>query len=373
MNNTTYSTGTVSVGASSTTLTGTGTAWLTNGIRAGDVLLLAGLMVVIATVNSNTSITLKRGWPGAAQSAANYDILMLDDEVRSLTAANALLGSLSGGTLSSLAGLSSAANKMAYFTGSGVMAIADLTAQGRTLMGQDILSRSLNNLVTATDARFTGGAVTQSNTDTTAGRLLKVADFGLGGTQILFDGSVDDNTLPTGFYFAGASATGTKPFGKTFGHLLVTRRLTGERVFQEWVTDDGRRFSRNYSSSAWTAWREVYNHASILGTVSQSAGVPTGAVIERGSNANGYYTRFADGTQICFGSVLTSTSAGVSWTFPATFSVAPQFVIGSANTTSGRVVNVNTLTTTSAVADGWDMEGVRRAFAGQVFAVGRWF
>jgi hypothetical protein len=39
--------------------------------------------------------------------------------------------------------------------------------------------------------------------------------------------------------------------------------------------------------------------ASILGAVSQSAGVPTGAIIERGSNANGEYARFADGTQIC--------------------------------------------------------------------------
>lgn len=39
--------------------------------------------------------------------------------------------------------------------------------------------------------------------------------------------------------------------------------------------------------------------ADILGTVSQSGGVPTGAVIENGSNSNGEYVRFADGTQIC--------------------------------------------------------------------------
>lgn len=39
--------------------------------------------------------------------------------------------------------------------------------------------------------------------------------------------------------------------------------------------------------------------AAILGTVAQSGGVPTGAVIERGSNANGDYLRLADGTQIC--------------------------------------------------------------------------
>jgi len=44
---------------------------------------------------------------------------------------------------------------------------------------------------------------------------------------------------------------------------------------------------------------KAYRRGNILGTVSQSGGVPTGAIIERGSNANGSYVRFADGTQEC--------------------------------------------------------------------------
>jgi len=40
----------------------------------------------------------------------------------------------------------------------------------------------------------------------------------------------------------------------------------------------------------------------IVGTVSESGGVPTGAIIERGSNANGEFVKYADGTLICFGS-----------------------------------------------------------------------
>lgn len=48
----------------------------------------------------------------------------------------------------------------------------------------------------------------------------------------------------------------------------------------------------------------------ILGTVGQAAGVPTGAVIERGTNANGDYVRFADGTQICLREVSTLTTGG---------------------------------------------------------------
>lgn len=67
-----------------------------------------------------------------------------------------------------------------------------------------------------------------------------------------------------------------------------------------------------------------YHAQNILGTVSQASGVPTGAIVERGSNANGEYTRFADGTQICF-HLVTFTQANTStlqatWTFPAAFS-----------------------------------------------------
>ena len=57
----------------------------------------------------------------------------------------------------------------------------------------------------------------------------------------------------------------------------------------------------------------------VVGTVAQVGGIPTGQVVERGSNANGEYARFADGTQICW-QFLTSSSAGaVIWNFPAVF------------------------------------------------------
>lgn len=75
--------------------------------------------------------------------------------------------------------------------------------------------------------------------------------------------------------------------------------------------------------------------ADVVGSVSQSAGVPTGAIIERGSNANGEYVRYADGTQIC-SIVLPTTSYNIStvvgalfssdaqtWTFPVAFSGIP--------------------------------------------------
>jgi hypothetical protein len=243
MSTTTYSTGTVSVGAGSTSVTGVGTSWLTAGIRAGDRLVLAGLTARIATVNSNTSITLARGWPGSAQSGADYDIWLEDDGVRSLVAANALLQALGAGTLTSLGSIAGAANLMPYFTGAGVMDTTGLTAAARGLLDDaDVAAmRATLELVKTT-----------SDSDVTAGRVI----------------------------------------------------LTGAGPAQ------------------------AYRRGNILGTVSEASGVPTGAVIERGSNANGEYVRFADGTQICWGTAaVTSRAAGsatiIDWTYPAAFSALP--------------------------------------------------
>lgn len=64
--------------------------------------------------------------------------------------------------------------------------------------------------------------------------------------------------------------------------------------------------------------------ADLVGTVSQSGGTPTGAIIESGSNSNGQYTKYADGTMICshvvrMDTVLTADILGGTWTFPMPF------------------------------------------------------
>ena len=73
--------------------------------------------------------------------------------------------------------------------------------------------------------------------------------------------------------------------------------------------------------------------ADILGIVSQSGGVPTGAIIERGSNDDGSYTIFADGRIISEKEFVISadfafdnifrTSEYFTWTFPVEFSEPP--------------------------------------------------
>lgn len=135
MATTTYSTGTISVGAGSTAVTGVGTAWATIGIQPGDMLMAAGLVVRIAAVNSNTSITLARAWPGAALSGAVYDIDYRDEGVRAWSAANAVL-ELADGTLSALAatGPDSAANKLPYYSGNRAFALADMSPAARAML-----------------------------------------------------------------------------------------------------------------------------------------------------------------------------------------------------------------------------------------------
>ncbi|MBU2994090.1 DUF2793 domain-containing protein [Octadecabacter sp. B2R22] len=66
-----------------------------------------------------------------------------------------------------------------------------------------------------------------------------------------------------------------------------------------------------------------YVKSTVIGTVSQTGGVPTGAIVETGSNVNGDYVRFADGSQICT-TTLTLDYSGTArlsgtWTYPISF------------------------------------------------------
>ena len=395
MTATTYSVGTFTVSATGTTVTGSGTAWSTSGVKAGDLFLAAGYVIPIAAVTGATSLTLSRPWPGAAQAAANYDILMLDDNVRSLVALNALLQSLGNGTLTSLAGLASAANKLPYFTAANTMGLADLTAWARTLLDD----------ADQASARATLGLVpTVSATDATAGRLLKVGDFGIGGAAPrIGNASVIDNSIAPGVYYyyavAGDSSYSSGgPANAVYGHLLHMRRASGggeAQIFlSEWggggagAIPYGTLFTRARGSSDWSAWRKQFDTANLLGTVGLSSGIPTGAVIETGTNANGTYTRFADGTQICMVTLdLTATAittasgslymmpSNTLWTFPASFSAIPS-VHGDLSMSIDQVhgVSVRNSTTSAVNIRPWCSTTVDATFTKSVHlvAIGRW-
>ena len=123
----------------------------------------------------------------------------------------------------------------------------------------------------------------------------------------------------------------------------------------------------------------------LLGTVSQSGGVPTGSIIEQGSNANGSYVRFADGTQICTNQAFT-TSATVdsTWTYPAAFTypASPDrpVVTGSISSVFGSAsfLHIGGVagaggSATSITVNAVKHDGTRQALAAGLVAIGRWF
>ena len=122
---------------------------------------------------------------------------------------------------------------------------------------------------------------------------------------------------------------------------------------------------------------DLFGQGNILGTVSQSGGVPTGAIIERGSNANGEYVRFADGTQICTHRQMSSSSSNATWTYPAEFAPGKtDCLMGTATPMTGtNVVSVVQSTTGSAIFTIRDTlnYGVRIEADVWLFAMGRWF
>jgi hypothetical protein len=128
--------------------------------------------------------------------------------------------------------------------------------------------------------------------------------------------------------------------------------LTGSDAFAVKVSDDGTTFRTALSVAPATGVPDLragatvdgklaYSRGNILGAVTQAAGLPTGAVMERGTGANGEFVKLADGTLVCWRAGLTAAtvntaegalwrSGDVAWTYPASFVAAP-VVTGSAD------------------------------------------
>lgn len=168
--------------------------------------------------------------------------------------------------------------------------------------------------------------------------------------------------------------------------------IVGDDNFQIKVSPDGSTFFTSLVCSAADGRVAAPNGieangpltgSGVVGTVSQSLGVSTGSVIERGEGPTGDYVRFADGTQICTTQALAAAnvaapvgalfrSATVTWTFPQAFS-APPVVSAMAQSSSAWVVgegapapSAAALRVVSAISES----------AGQplsAIAVGRWY
>lgn len=137
-----------------------------------------------------------------------------------------------------------------------------------------------------------------------------------------------------------------------------------------------------------TNWAALYSRDNILGTVSESSGVPTGAVLERGSNSNGEFVRLADGTQICWrlAEVDLTSTASQTHTFPAAFSGSSPIACAASiqvdelfsNSDDNNAVATAAIGTGHTVFDAWifrvNQPGALSSTTRlRLFATGRWF
>jgi hypothetical protein len=140
----------------------------------------------------------------------------------------------------------------------------------------------------------------------------------------------------------------------------------------------------DYGAGA-AAGTHLFGRANILGAVTQTGGVPTGAVIEQGSNANGNFVRFADGTQICWRRIAQNVpianshdwgfrSSGLAITYPAAFVAQPRLAMTAVELTAlGASAASITATGFNIVFLSAASVSTSAGRSADYIAIGRWF
>lgn len=385
-----YETGTASVTQGQTVVTGQGTAWSQIVRPADDFGKHVGMPIPIASVDSDTQITLAYPWPGPTQAAAPYRVTFTPYHVAYRQALQEIGQLLSSGNVSALAGLSLAAGNYLRATGPGAMetvaggnldALAGLAGEN----GKFPVFTGAETMATAQLSDYAGnvvgpGASTDDYValfDGASGKLLKDgfavsvfmrtllddADAASGRSTLktplvanLAANTDLNGVVDSGFYRLSGPHPNLPSVGFNYGQMIVSRGDGSDSVLQlvGGLNNSLLAFRTGTPAAAggaggWNDWQTAYSNGSILGAVSQVGGVPTGAIIERGSNANGEYVRFADGTQICYGTDASLTTADTAegsffrnlnpttLNYPASFIIAPHAVpfVNKANQASG--------------------------------------
>lgn len=121
-----YVSGTITLTNGSTTVTGTGTMFQAAAFRAGDTLQIQNLTAVIASVNSNTSLTLTSPWTGTSLTNAPYRARYLPDGARVTAQTTTLIELLGNGILTNLAEIGVKDGKVPVGNAAGQYELADL-------------------------------------------------------------------------------------------------------------------------------------------------------------------------------------------------------------------------------------------------------
>jgi hypothetical protein len=239
-----YKAGTVSVAQNSNTVKGSNTSFIANS-RVGDAFIGPdGELYEVTNIASDTAMSISPNYQGATNAAGGYALAPLQGYVKESADALRSLVNQFGSVL-------------AVLGDTGTPAGVRNSLQLGTVATEDTVP-VIKGGTGATDA---AGARIALGLATPALDAVPVAKGGTGGT--------DQATARTGLGLGSVAVENIVPAAKG-----GTGNATG------------------------TATRLAT--AAMVGAVSQSGGVPTGAIIEQGANGNGRYVRFADGTQICW-------------------------------------------------------------------------
>lgn len=240
------------------------------------------------------------GGNGNLSQFATSDTVPITNGGTGAATASAAFAALATTRVNNFAGLSGGADILPYQSGANTWAQTPLTSIGRAMIAASTQANALNYL---------GGVPKSLSSNRTVS---------------------DPNTVPDecGFYGIGTSPWANLPPGidalNPIGSMLYHHPYDASTAVQLFVPRTSNiLYFRRKVTGTWQSWVRVLSDAQLLGTVAQSGGVPLGSIMERGSNANGQYARFADGTQICTVSLLGANDrmAGVGYglTLPATF------------------------------------------------------
>ena len=355
-----------------------------------DATALSALTASQASTSANTSKLAAKSSEDAAKASADRaaasSAVPLSTQLTGLSLAISAAISQSDTIISAFGKLQAQLGNKA---GSGVNAdITRLTglttaltvAQGGTGGNTPALARSALELKSAATAE-----VVASNLDSTGGRVLTVSAHGVGGFLPQIQSVAVDDLRSSGRYFClTTSGQGSLPQNSN-GYIESTVYASSYAAQHYTNVTTGVEFKRLLLNSVWQAWKPVIS----VDTITLDPSLGSGGVVSSGSNANGEYVKFADGTLICSLSILVTDQAinlaygnlfqGTrEWTFPVPFltGTLPSVVCGafrwgnSASWAAVRIVNANL----SATLRGFDIASrpVGTEVSITATAIGRW-
>lgn len=420
--------GTVSVTNNSNAVTGAGTAFLTNS-RIGDAFLGPdGVLYEVINVGSDTAISISPNYKGATNASAAYALIPVQGYPKALADAFTTLNSQFGATLAALGssgtaagiktalgldttnGIGEGSNNL-YFTQARVLAtpLAGLVttssvavvAADSILVGVGKLQAQVAAAAVLANAALpkSGGTLTGPINDAPTPTIASAASIDIGAATsniIAISGTTAITTL-------GTIAAGARRTLRFLGVLALTYNPTslilptGANITT--AANDTAEFL-SLGGGNWLCLRYslangktlakdfAYDRSNVVGTLSQSGGLPTGPLMEYITNANGEAWKFVNGLMVCtrllnLGTVAITGNNGSAFyagvgaiNYAATFAAIPSCKIGAVSS-AGLVYTSegSAFSTVSATAPFFIQanQSVTVSVTATVIAIGRWF